>query len=226
MKKTLLVIALFGFISCNNQRKLLLPEIPSSPVSEVLDVSPAYIFYDESQADSTLLNRKNLISTTNWLVNVDKRLRLEQAIPDIIFLQDKKRNAQMHKNEDAKNYFTCHDLSNKNLGFIEFTDIYYKKKNLKEYLDSISQNMVLIKFDAQNRISTELYDTNTKLTSTIKNQMVDFNMLRPSLKKLQADTAILLFDAKLSFQDYISLKHKVSSDSLNFVHIVNTEFIY
>ncbi len=38
-----------------------LPEIENAAITEVLDVSPAYIFYDESQPDSTLLNRKNLM---------------------------------------------------------------------------------------------------------------------------------------------------------------------
>ena len=120
-------------LSCNNERVLQLPEIENAEITEILDVSPAYIFYDETQPDSTLLNRKNLISTTNWLVNVDKRLTLKQAIPHIIFLQDKKRNAEVHKNENAKNYFTCNDTSISNLGFLEFTDIYYAKKDSSNY---------------------------------------------------------------------------------------------
>ena len=91
-------------------------------------MSPAYIFYDETEPDSTLLNRKNLISTTNWLVNVDKRLTLKQAIPKIILMQEKKRNAKMHKNENAKNYFTCNDTSIGSLGFIEFTDVVFKEE--------------------------------------------------------------------------------------------------
>ena len=110
--------------NCNNERVLQLPQIENADITEVLDVSPTYVFYDETQSDSTLLNRKNLISTTNWLVNIDKRLTLRQAIPHIKFLQDKKRNAELHKNKNAKNYFTCNDTSISNLGFIEFTDVY------------------------------------------------------------------------------------------------------
>ena len=65
------------------------------------------------------------------MVNIDKRLTLKQAIPHIKFLQDKKRNAEMHKNENAKNYYTCNDTSIKNLGFIEFTDVDYHKNNIR-----------------------------------------------------------------------------------------------
>ena len=132
MRYIFLLIILCCF-SCNNERVLHLPEIENTKITEVLDISPAYIFYDETQPDSTLLNRKNLIITTNWLVNVDKRLTLRQAIPHIKFLQDKKRNAKMHKNEDAKNYFTCNDMSIGNLGFLEFTDVNYAKKDSSNY---------------------------------------------------------------------------------------------
>jgi hypothetical protein len=131
----ILLILIFCCFGCDNERVLQLPEIENAEVTEVLDVSPAYIFYDETQPDSTLLNRKNLIGTTNWLVNIDKRLTLRQAIPHIKFLQDKKRNAEMHKNEDAKNYFTCNNKSINNLGFVEFTDLVYhfKEKDREQY---------------------------------------------------------------------------------------------
>ena len=89
----LLFVLLFN---CESKPIIQLPEIENAEVTEVLDTSPVYIFYDETQPDSTLLNRKNLISTTNWLVNVDKRLTLRQAIPHIKVLQDKRRNAQMY----------------------------------------------------------------------------------------------------------------------------------
>ena len=62
MKKLLYLLLATAFLSCNNERVLQLPEIESAEIIEVLDVSPAYIFYDETQPDSTLFNRKNLIA--------------------------------------------------------------------------------------------------------------------------------------------------------------------
>ena len=127
--KILLISIALLFFSCGNEKVLQLPEIKNAKITEVLDVSPAYIFYDETKQDSVELNRKNLIISTNWLVNVDKRLTLEQALPSIIKLQEKKRNATMHKNEKARNYYTCNDTSIKNLGFIDFTDVVYINEN-------------------------------------------------------------------------------------------------
>ena len=132
--KYLYVITFTLFLfSCGNEKSVLLPEIENANITELLDVSPAYLFYDETQPDSLELNRKNLIISTNWLFNVDRRLTLEQAIPKIKFLQDKKRNAEMHKNENAKNYYTCNDTSIQNLGFIEFTDVVYQSMSLRDY---------------------------------------------------------------------------------------------
>ncbi len=124
MKNVSLLVILLLIFSCGKDKIVQLPEINHSEISEINDVSAAYLFYDETLPDSLEFNRKNLISTTNWLVNVDKRLTLKQAMPHIKFLQEKKQNAG-HKNDNAKNYFTCNDTSKKNLGFIEFTDVVY-----------------------------------------------------------------------------------------------------
>ena len=77
MRRWLVLLIGLVVLSCNNERVLQLPEVENAEITEVLDISPAYIFYDETQPDSNLFNRKNLIGTTNWLVNVDKRLTLE-----------------------------------------------------------------------------------------------------------------------------------------------------
>ena len=128
------------------------------------------------------LNRKNLIITTNWLVNVDKRLTLDQAIPSIIFLQDKKRNAKMHRNDNAGNYYTCHDIAINNLGFLDFTNVYYHQENITEYVSK--QNI-------------KSYNTLTFTPNEViyKNERIDFT----ELKRLKDsdDKLFLMFDKSL-----------------------------
>lgn len=226
MRYIYLLIILCCF-SCNNERVLLLPEIENAEVTEVLDVSPAYIFYDETQPDSTLLNRKNLISTTNWLVNVDKRLTLRQAIPHIKFLQDKKRNAKMHKNENAKNYFTCNDSSIKNLGFIEFTDTQYSIKYEifnNEKIITKSKIDYSINYMSENKILIEGMSANKLFeTTTIEN-------FKKELMKLSGENTSTLincyFNKELSFQDYISFKSKLLDLSSGNITIDTIEYIY
>lgn len=240
-----IILCLFN---CNNERVLQLPEVENAEVSEVLDVSPAYIFYDETQPDSTLLNRNNLIITTNWLLNIDKRLTLRQAMPHIKFLQDKKRNAEMHKNEEAKNYFTCNDTGIGNLGFIEFTYVNYSSSNKKndftvtEVIDNLNLKMkdsssrvnlldkflrrpdttqiFEIKFDLKNVV----YFGNTKISRDI---FLDyFSFFIQENKMTDFFTVQLYFNKRLSFQDYISIKSTVSKIESNQIKIRPTEFIY
>ncbi len=227
--KQFLVLGLFLImISCGKEKVILLPEISHSEITEINDVSPAYLFYDETQKDSVELNRKNLISTTNWLVNVDKRLTLRQAIPHIKFLQEKKQNAS-HKNKDAKNYFTCSDTSRKNLGFIEFTDVIYHEETIREigkhtkyeiepnqeiYVHVVSNDSIPINF-ATGKCSTSYYSKKEDLLNGIKSDLLHHGNIIISVG----------YNKNLSFQDYISIKSKLNSFELGLVKISNHEFI-
>ncbi|MBN2867727.1 MAG: hypothetical protein JXK08_03555 [Flavobacteriaceae bacterium] len=202
--------------SCGNEKVIQLPEIQQAKITEILDVSPAYIFYNETQPDSVELNRKNLIISTNWLFNVDKRLTLEQAIPKIKFLQDKKRNAKMHKNEAAKNYYTCNDTSIKNLGFIEFTDVNYVEK-------ITSKNNSIITINRLNDITIQHKDL--KLSEVNIENLI--TQLENNFSNNEVNTVLTLhLNKQLKFQDYITVKNKLQN--LNFENVVinNNEYIY
>ena len=211
MKRLIILLLFLMIYSCGNEKILQLPEINHSDITEILDVSQAYLFYDETKSDSIELNRKNLISTTNWLVNVDKRLTLEQAIPSIVFLQNKKRDAQMHKNEAAKNYFTCHFKKINNLGFIDFTDVYYHKEEFVDYIKIRNiKNSNILFFNS---------DGNS------------FENIAITLKQMQSlDTinskVFLSFEKKMSFQQYITYKEQLLELDNNRLNIDNNEFIY
>lgn len=228
MRNLLTIFMICLLYSCNNEKILQLPEINHADTNEVLDVSPAYLFYDESKPDSLELNRKNLIGSTNWLVNVDKRLTLSQAIPSIIFLQEKKRNKKMHKNETAKNYFSCNNTSIKNLGFIEFTNVNYVIDiNSYENDSSLKKDVKYITisfFDGYISIS-EIFNLNE-----IRNETFKDSFLENELIKLQEDskqTRIdLMFLSKLTFQDYISAKSEILRIESETISINDDEFLF
>ncbi|WP_191860409.1 hypothetical protein [Hanstruepera ponticola] len=213
--RILLFFLLVVFMSCSSEKTIELPEIKQATITEVIDVSAAYLFYDETKPDSIELNRKNLISTTNWLVNVDKRLTLNQAVPKIKFIQEKKRNSS-HKNEAAKNYFTCHDLSQNNLGFIEFTDVHY-------YLDEKPNAEIEIIIEALDKITIK------------KNNDVDI-FFKTNFKTLEKDLAsiyphetisvTLSFKKSMTFQQYITIKSKLEELDNSKILVDTNEFIY
>jgi len=215
------ILVLLFLVSCGNKKMVQLPEIDHSEFTEILDVSPAYIFYDETKKDSIELNRKSLIVTTNWLVNVDKRLTLNQAIPKIVYLQNKKRNAEVHKNEDAKNFYTCHNTSINNLGFIEFTDIYYLEKQPNDFNLKPSDYSIIIQTTANMEIRSA---EETILKSSETTLLQDLNKVIS--ENTESITFHLFFSEKLSFQDYISFKSLLNklTDKKNL--IANKEFIF
>ncbi|WP_286853286.1 hypothetical protein [Xanthomarina sp.] len=221
MMKHLYIVSLLLFLSCNNNKVVQLPEMEQADITEIIDVSPAYLFYDETKKDSIELNRKTLISTTNWLVNVDKRLTLKQAIPKIKFLQDKKRNAEIHKNDAAKNYYTCHDTSINNLGFIEFTNVYYKEKQPENHI--LKPNEYLMVCQTPLNIEVIGLDIDT-LKTTLGTFSKDLKRLFPSFNETK--TLQLFLNNKLSFQDYIGIKSKLNKLKEEDLIIANDEFLF
>jgi hypothetical protein len=215
MKQLFVLILITLSYSCT-EKTVQLPETINQDVTEVLDISPVYMFYNEEN-DSLEFNRKNMISTTNWLVNIDKRLTLKQILPHLQYLQDKRHGSGMHKNENARNYFTCNNTDLKNLSFIEFTDVVYQT-NLdndndpnflsEDYLGIVRFNsMEFVEIISEYEESTEIeeYTLNSVLNNI--NELTKSNKV--SLK--------MSFNSNISFQEYISIKSKflaIKSDSL------------
>ena len=227
--KRIYIACLVLFLSCSREKTLFLPETKYSEIYTIDDISPAYLFYNEKLQDSIELNRSSLISTTNWLVSVDKRLALKQAIPKIVFLQEKKRNMKMHKNENAKNYYTCNNIQVKNLGFIEFTNIVYHFESSFDYIKKISHlpknPIVHLRFESSDKIEIIGFSKD----------FVDMNSNKDSLKikienliKDESNTITfeLNFNKNLTFQDYISFESFVRELKSNQISIDPNEFIY
>lgn len=219
MKHLLLGLAFILISACSKDKAVLLPVINGSGITEITDVSPAYIFYDETQKDSVELNRSSLIISTNWLVNIDKRLTLKQALPSIIKLQEKKRGAGMHKNESAKNFYTCNDTTIKNLGFIEFTDVVYNNKNT---LDTTEGSYAIEIFGLDN---IAIHSMNHKIVNLKSEDLLD------SLQQLASSSTAqkqftLNFNSKVSFQDYITIKSKLIKLKSDNLAINKNEFIF
>lgn len=228
MKSFLSCFLVLCLLSCGKKKIVQLPAIKHADVTKINDVSAAYLFYDESKPDSIELNRNNLISTTNWLVNVDKRLTLKQAIPKIKFLQNKKRNAQMHKNENAKNYFTCNDTSIKNLGFIEFTNVVYHEKDSKAFLNKNNTNveqLINLKINTPDSTLVSFISNDTSYTHT-SNQKELLKHIQKNLTDQGNAIIILELNETLSFQDYITYKSLLSQIDSKNVTIASDEFVF
>ncbi|QIH37806.1 hypothetical protein G7A72_02860 [Flavobacterium sp. Sr18] len=201
------LIVLFTLFSCGNKEDILLPKANTTIVKNVDDLSPIYIFFRTKGIDTLAeVNRKNSIISTNWILNVDKRLPLRLAIPEIMKLQQKKREEKAHKNEKAENYYSYADTIGKNLAFIPFTNVYYKLEKPK--------SGIVVFFDKNNKI---LVDGNILKQA----QLQDYLDNVPNNKSMQY---VFCFDKDLSFGSYI--QNKIFIESLKVEIKSNQEFIY
>lgn len=201
------LIFLLGLISCGKNESVLLPKSNVTIVKEIVDLSPVYIFFKINGRDTLAeVNRKNTIISTNWVFNIDKRLPLRIVIPEIMKLQDKKRNEKAHKNDLALNYYSYADTVSKNLAFIPFTDVYYKLENPK--------SGVIVYFDKRNKIS-------------VNNVLIDKDTLRVYLDEFTGNKPEKLkfhFNKDLNFDSYI--QDKIFIESLKVKMDKKEEFIY
>ncbi|MHA7941804.1 hypothetical protein ACJOV8_001820 [Formosa sp. 3Alg 14/1] len=214
MKQIFTLFILVLCMSCNMDKELQLAELKHSEITEILDVSPAYVFYNTSEKDSVELNKQNLISTTNWLVNVDKRLTLQQAIPVIISLQEKKRKSS-HKKEGVKNYFTAFNPEVKNLRFIEFTNVnYHVDETVEDYVKTSEAQPEILTFNLNGAQFQNTDYTVEALVDTLKS------------KSDQRHAFVLNFEKELSFQAYMHIKDLLLTITNASVLISTSEFIF
>ena len=201
------LIVLFALFSCGNKEDVLLPKAAVTIVKNVDDLSPIYIFFRTKGRDTLAeVNRKNSIISTNWILNVDKRLPLRLVIPEIMKLQQKKREEKAHKNEKAENYYSYADTIGKNLAFIPFTNVYYK---MERPIGTV------IFFNKNNEILIE--------NQVFKKEKLQ-DLINTNLSKDSTTTFLFTFDKDLSFGSY--LQNKIFIESLKIQMKSNQEFIY
>lgn len=190
MKYYLGLLLVFGMLSCDGNKEIQLPKANKTIVADVQEHSPIYIFFKVEGKDTIAeVNRKNSISSTNWIFNIDKRLPLHLVIPELIKLQAKK-DGSMHKNEASKNYFSYANEIKKTMAFMPFTMVKFlmEKPKTGAVVYFTKNNKVLVDDVAVQKDSLENYldklplakyhdinfcfDKNSTFDSYIKNQMI------------------------------------------------------
>lgn len=205
------LVLLFALISCGNKEDIFLPKSNVTIVSNVLDHSPIYIFFRTKGKDTLAeVNRKNSIISTSWILNIDKRLPLRLVIPEVMKLQEKKRNEVAHKNELAENYYSYADSIHKNMAFLPFTKVFYKMEKPKYG--------VIVFFEK----------TNTILVNNVAVKKEELQNYLDSLRNDKPNKFVFCFAKDLSYGSYV--QDKIFIKSLKFsipdLNLTNQEFIF
>lgn len=207
MRKLLLLLSII-IISCQD-KEIQLPKTQTSHTLEVLDQTMVYIFFETKEKDTiAITNRKNTVSTTNWIFNIDKRLKMKHVIPEILKLQKKRESVSFHKNENAKNYLAYSDTLHKNWSFLDFT----KTKFFINQSIPKPENGFLVKIKSKDEI---LFEEKTLNLIDFKKQMnliIDRKMY-------------LIFNQNMTYQDYLWVSSYLKSD-LVYPVIANEEYFF
>ena len=227
MKKIVVIVALFSLFACSD-KEVKLPQAELSVMKDIEDHSPIYMFFDLKDKKDTIVevNKKNSISSTNWVFNIDKRLPLKLLIPEVMELQDKKKGSS-HAKEGSINVFTYSDSIAKNLAFFPFTDVQFKmdkdfsklfiKKNAQQYMN---YHNFTVNFKKDNVIIVDGFEVGRKEFVAFIKEFSDFS----------TDGKLVLlhlnFDKELTYGDYIKNKLLAWQATNEKVELSSFEFIY
>lgn len=171
MKKIVILISLLSLFSCED-KPVLLPQVDHTILAKIEDHSPIYMFFKTEIKDTLIdVNRKNSISSTNWIFNIDKRLPLRLVVPEVIKLQAKKEGSA-HKSAASENYFSYSDSIQKHLAFIPFTKLTFTLEQPKYGVNIyFAKNSTVF----LNAIEVEKEDLKTYLSHLPSDKLLKFN---------------------------------------------------
>lgn len=194
MNKIVSLFTVLVLFSCGKKKEILLPKADVTVVKTVSDISKIDFFFKTENNDTlAVINKNAIITSTNWIFNVDKRLPLKTILPDIIKLQEKKIKKKSDEDLPKDNFYSYADSIGKNLAFLPFTNVKYV---LGSYPENKSEEILVIRFDKNNTMTCNTVAVSDKeLNNYIGTNFKD--------KKMKV---FLVFDKNLSFDEYLSDK--------------------
>lgn len=201
MRRILLILVILLSISCKKEQ-VQLPKSDKTILKDIKDHSPVYMFFRVNEKDTVVkVNRQNTISSTNWVYNIDKRLPLKLVIPEVIKLQEKKKNSS-HKKEGAIDVFSYADSIGNNLAFLPFTDVEFELAKNKR-----KQSIVV----------------NDTLSFVFNEKSYNWTSFKSAIKGLTNDQLTNLelgFDEQTSYNDFVVVLTKLKKETkIDFVKI-------
>ena len=225
MKNLLYILIPLALFSCN-KKELKVPVLAVKGIQELQDHSQIWMFFEIKDNDTIAnINRKNTISTTHWIYNIDRKLPLKAIIPSISKFQFKHANG-IHSKEGRFDYFSYADTISDKLSFIKFDGVVFKQDSVlsKTYINEnsdsyLNYNNISLTFNPKNTWINDAKMEDGELTTTLL-EFIDFS-------SEGAKTMLHLnFNQDLLYQDYLYYLTLIKSISNPGILINNLEFIF
>lgn len=224
MKKFVLIFLSFLMLSCT-KREVKIPTLAEKGIQEIQNHSEVWLFFEVKNNDTiAVVNRKNTISSTHWIYNIDKRLSLKTIIPQIIKLQDKHANS-MHSEKGMHDYFSYSDTISKKLSFLEFDGVIFKTNGVQ------SENSLKVNSNYQNYNSiTLVFNQNSVWINAVEVEKSNFKKeLLAAIKLFSKDKQSMLhlnFNENLLYQDYLFYRTTIHNFPNENILTSTKEFIF
>ncbi len=198
--KKLLFLSIFLLLFACNKKELHLPQVAVSGIPMVQNFSELWVFYD-AETGKAEINKNNLIGTTHWLINIDKRLPMEEVVPVFDLVREKRAKKTPHSQEGMADFITYSDLKDKKVGLFDIVNVEFiktTKGDLSKWIENDSCDYIL-EFDKK------------EFWMDHKAFPID-NWQMSLLDSLPEGQIQLHFSADLTFQEYLSYMLPIFSE--------------
>lgn len=225
MRKFTIILLSFLMIGCA-KKELKIPTLAEKGIQEIQNHSQVWLFFEVKNNDTVaVVNRKNTISTTHWIYNIDKRLPLKAIIPSIIKLRDKHANS-MHSEKGMFDYFSYSDTISKKISLLKFDGVTFETIDVlsKNFLEENAANHpnyhnIQLVFN-QNKVLINAVET---AQSNFKNDLLAFLKLPDEGKQPMLH---LNFNRNLLYQDYLFYRTIINNLSDENILVNKNEIIF
>lgn len=224
MKKLLIIFAILS-IGCE-KKEIKIPTLAEKGIQEIHNHSQVWLFFETKNNDTIAnINKKNTISSTHWIYNIDKRLPLKSIIPSLISLKYKHANS-MHSEKGMHDYFSYSDTISKKLSFIEFDSVSFVTDSLQSKYEIKKEAALFENYFNLNLTFSESknYLNDTKVEKEeFKSTLIEFIEFSAEGKQTMLH---LNFNEKTSYQTYLYFKTMLSSIKSDAILLNTNEYIF
>ncbi len=213
MKKFILFSLILStfFISCTKQ-PVYLPQLDISGETDIQNHSEIWVFYNEKTKKADV-NKNNLITTTNWIINIDKKLLLSEVIPVFQMVKAKRAKKSIHSAEGMKDYITYSNTKDKNVSAFRIDSTSYMLLPKNEIQDLNQENPCTIIDFSPNSIRINKKDfSKTQWNKSVLDSLSGCIQLQ--------------FDQGLNYQEYMEYRLTLNSFLPKEMSVETTEYIY
>jgi biopolymer transport protein ExbD len=223
MRKDLVILIIILMWGCTNQ-EVKLPLSAEPGVHNIQNHSQVWLFFEVRYGDTLArVNRKNTISATHWIYNIDKRLKLKSIIPKLTKLTDTHRNS-IHSKEGMLDYFSYADTLSNHVALIAFDKvIYHQDQNDSKDGEQDSATWVNINRSRLTVTADGLY-YNSKPVQKVNLESY-LSAVAESLENTKTLELQLYFCKELTYGDYLYYKTLLQRLSIDKFSISPHEYI-